>query len=160
MLMSKYNGYILDAFGSYQPIFALAGGAYIVGIVVIHVLSPKLIRVPEAGVSLEHPPHREWRHRLATVTGPGAPWRAQFTVEERLCATNDSIEDINEFARRSAELSRRQFGAITPRHEPVDAVAPTRGRRGRDESEVEIKSRTAPRTPISCIRRAASTPPC
>ena len=51
MLMSKYNGYILDVFGSYQPIFALAGGAYIVGIAVIHSLSPRLTRVSEAAVT-------------------------------------------------------------------------------------------------------------
>lgn len=51
MLMSKYNGYILDAFGSYQPIFALAGGAYIAGIAVIHFLSPRLTRVTEAAVT-------------------------------------------------------------------------------------------------------------
>jgi ACS family hexuronate transporter-like MFS transporter len=51
MLMSKYNGYILDVFGSYQPIFALAGGAYIAGIAVIHFLSPRLTRVPEEAVT-------------------------------------------------------------------------------------------------------------
>jgi ACS family hexuronate transporter-like MFS transporter len=51
MLMSKYNGYILDVFGSYQPIFALACGAYIVGIAVIHWLSPRLTRVSEAAVT-------------------------------------------------------------------------------------------------------------
>jgi ACS family hexuronate transporter-like MFS transporter len=51
MLMSKYNGYILDVFGSYQPIFALAGGAYIVGIVTIHILSPKLTRVTQEAVT-------------------------------------------------------------------------------------------------------------
>jgi ACS family hexuronate transporter-like MFS transporter len=50
MLMSKYNGYILDAFGSYQPIFAIAGGAYSVAIVVIHSLSPRLQRVSEQAV--------------------------------------------------------------------------------------------------------------
>jgi ACS family hexuronate transporter-like MFS transporter len=50
MLMSKYNGYILGVFGSYQPIFALAGGAYMVAIVGIHLLSPKLGRVTEAAV--------------------------------------------------------------------------------------------------------------
>jgi ACS family hexuronate transporter-like MFS transporter len=52
MLMSKYNGYILDVFGSYQPIFALAGGAYIVGIAVLHFLSPQLTRVSEAAVTV------------------------------------------------------------------------------------------------------------
>ena len=52
MLMSKYNGYILDVFGSYQPIFALAGGAYIAGIAVIHFLSPRLTRVAEEAVTV------------------------------------------------------------------------------------------------------------
>jgi ACS family hexuronate transporter-like MFS transporter len=52
MLMSKYNGYILDVFGSYQPIFALAAGAYIVGIAVIHFFSPKLTRVTEEAVTV------------------------------------------------------------------------------------------------------------
>ncbi len=52
MLMSKYNGYILDVFGSYQPIFALAGGAYIAGIAVLHFLSPRLTRVSEAAVTV------------------------------------------------------------------------------------------------------------
>jgi ACS family hexuronate transporter-like MFS transporter len=52
MLMSKYNGYILDVFGSYQPIFALAGGAYIAGIAVIHFLSPRLERVPQDAVTV------------------------------------------------------------------------------------------------------------
>jgi ACS family hexuronate transporter-like MFS transporter len=52
MLMSKYNGYILDVFGSYQPIFALAGGAYLAGIAVIHFLSPTLTRVAEEAVTV------------------------------------------------------------------------------------------------------------
>jgi ACS family hexuronate transporter-like MFS transporter len=42
-------------FGSYQPIFALAGGAYLVAIVVIHVLSPKLTRVTAAAVRVSEP---------------------------------------------------------------------------------------------------------
>jgi ACS family hexuronate transporter-like MFS transporter len=49
--MAKYNGYILDVFHSYQPIFALAGGAYIAGMLVIHSLSPMLQRVPEENVT-------------------------------------------------------------------------------------------------------------
>jgi MFS transporter, ACS family, hexuronate transporter len=50
MLMSKYNGYILDAFGSYQPIFALAGGAYLLAIALIHGLSPRLTPATAAEV--------------------------------------------------------------------------------------------------------------
>jgi ACS family hexuronate transporter-like MFS transporter len=56
MLMSKFNGYILGMFGSYQPIFALAGSAYIVAIVAIHCLSPKLTRVAEEAVRVSEPP--------------------------------------------------------------------------------------------------------
>jgi ACS family hexuronate transporter-like MFS transporter len=48
MLMAKYNGYILDVFGSYQPIFAIAGGAYLTGIAAIHFLSPRLAKVKES----------------------------------------------------------------------------------------------------------------
>jgi ACS family hexuronate transporter-like MFS transporter len=55
MLMSQYNGYILGVFGSYQPIFALAGGAYIAAIAVIHFLTPKLTRVTEAAVRISEP---------------------------------------------------------------------------------------------------------
>lgn len=42
MLMTTYNGYILDVFKSYQPIFIVAGSAYLVAIVVIHLLTPRL----------------------------------------------------------------------------------------------------------------------
>ena len=46
MLMTTYNGYILEFFGSYQPIFIVAASAYLVAITVIHLLTPKLQRVP------------------------------------------------------------------------------------------------------------------
>ncbi|WP_263263209.1 MFS transporter [Pseudomonas sp. RIT-PI-S] len=42
MLMTTYNGYILEVFKSYQPIFIVAGSAYLVAIVVIHILTPRL----------------------------------------------------------------------------------------------------------------------
>ncbi|MDE1169460.1 MAG: hypothetical protein PW845_29790 [Pseudomonas sp.] len=42
MLMTTYNGYILEVFKSYQPIFIVAGSAYLVAIVVIHLLTPHL----------------------------------------------------------------------------------------------------------------------
>jgi len=58
MLMSQYNGYILGVFGSYQPIFALAGGAYIAAIAGIHFLTPKLSRVTEAAVRISEPSSR------------------------------------------------------------------------------------------------------
>ncbi|MFT4089522.1 MAG: MFS transporter [Asticcacaulis sp.] len=45
MLMSTYIGYILDAFGSYQPIFIVAGCTYLVAFVVISSLTPRLKQV-------------------------------------------------------------------------------------------------------------------
>ncbi|WP_298093369.1 MFS transporter [uncultured Sphingomonas sp.] len=45
MLMSKFTGYILETTGSYTPIFVVAGSAYLIAIIVIHLLSPRLARV-------------------------------------------------------------------------------------------------------------------
>ncbi|MCA1936730.1 MAG: MFS transporter, partial [Asticcacaulis sp.] len=47
MLMTTFNGYILEFFKSYQPIFFVAGSAYLIAIFVIHTLTPKLEKVPE-----------------------------------------------------------------------------------------------------------------
>ena len=44
MLMSKNVGFILDTTGSYRTIFWMAGSAYLLALVVIHLLSPKLQR--------------------------------------------------------------------------------------------------------------------
>lgn len=44
MLMAQYAGYVLDVFGTYTPIFAVAGSAYCVALLLIHVLSPQLER--------------------------------------------------------------------------------------------------------------------
>lgn len=48
MAMSTYAGEVLERLGSYAPIFAVAGGAYFVGLLVIHLLSPRLekARIP------------------------------------------------------------------------------------------------------------------
>jgi ACS family hexuronate transporter-like MFS transporter len=42
MLLSKYTGWILERVGSYTPIFALGGSAYILALLVIHILTPRL----------------------------------------------------------------------------------------------------------------------
>lgn len=44
MMMAKYAGYVLDAFGTYTPIFAVAGSAYLLALSLIHLLSPRLER--------------------------------------------------------------------------------------------------------------------
>ena len=45
MLIAKLTGYILDATGSYLPVFFIAAFAYLVALVVIHVLAPRLAPV-------------------------------------------------------------------------------------------------------------------
>ncbi len=42
MLMTTFNGRVLEALGSYQPIFMVAGGAYLVALLLIHLLTPRL----------------------------------------------------------------------------------------------------------------------
>ncbi|KAB7643636.1 MFS transporter [Polymorphobacter fuscus] len=44
MMMAKYAGFILDGFGSYTPLFAVAGSAYFLALGAIHLLSPRLAR--------------------------------------------------------------------------------------------------------------------
>jgi len=50
MLMTTYNGYILEFFKSYQPIFIVAGTTYFVAILLIHLLVPRLDKVPEESI--------------------------------------------------------------------------------------------------------------
>jgi ACS family hexuronate transporter-like MFS transporter len=42
MLMSKYTGWTLDHDRGYAPVFAIAGGAYLCALLVVHLLSPRL----------------------------------------------------------------------------------------------------------------------
>jgi ACS family hexuronate transporter-like MFS transporter len=44
-LMSKYAGDVLDRLGTYAPLFALAGAAYFLAVLSVHLLSPRLKRV-------------------------------------------------------------------------------------------------------------------
>jgi len=41
MLMAKYAGYILQTFGSYTPIFVVAACAYLIALLVIHLINPR-----------------------------------------------------------------------------------------------------------------------
>lgn len=45
MMMAKFTGYILQTTGSYTPIFAVAGSVYLLAVLVVHLLSPRLARV-------------------------------------------------------------------------------------------------------------------
>ena len=42
MLIAKITGYILEATGSYMPVFFIAAFAYLTALLVIHLLVPKL----------------------------------------------------------------------------------------------------------------------
>jgi len=42
MVFSKYIGQVLDTIGTYTPIFIIAGSAYLVALLVIHLLTPKM----------------------------------------------------------------------------------------------------------------------
>ena len=41
MLMAKYAGYVLQVFGSYTPIFIIAGSAYLFALLVVHLINPR-----------------------------------------------------------------------------------------------------------------------
>jgi len=45
MVMAKYAGWVLDRIGTYTPIFIVAGSAYLIALLVVHVLSPRLAPV-------------------------------------------------------------------------------------------------------------------
>jgi ACS family hexuronate transporter-like MFS transporter len=42
MVMAKYAGYVLDKIGVYTPIFVVAASVYLLALLAIHLLSPKL----------------------------------------------------------------------------------------------------------------------
>ena len=42
MLIAKLTGYILQATGSYVPVFLIAAFAYLVALAIIHLLVPRL----------------------------------------------------------------------------------------------------------------------
>jgi MFS transporter, ACS family, hexuronate transporter len=42
MLMAKYTGYVLDKLGTYTPMFIIAASAYLIGLLIVHLLSPRL----------------------------------------------------------------------------------------------------------------------
>ncbi len=41
MLMAKYAGWVLQSIGSYTPIFVVAACAYLVALLVVHLLTPR-----------------------------------------------------------------------------------------------------------------------
>ncbi|PZR34460.1 MFS transporter [Caulobacter segnis] len=42
MVFSKYIGKVLDSIGTYAPIFLVAGSAYLIALLVVHLLAPKM----------------------------------------------------------------------------------------------------------------------
>ena len=41
MIMAKYAGFVLDKLGTYTPIFVVAASAYLVALLVVHIISPR-----------------------------------------------------------------------------------------------------------------------
>jgi len=39
--MAKYAGYVLEKIGTYTPIFIVAASAYLIALLVIHLITPK-----------------------------------------------------------------------------------------------------------------------
>jgi ACS family hexuronate transporter-like MFS transporter len=52
MAMAKYAGFVLDAAGSYAPIFAVAGSAYALALLALHLLSPRFAPVDASFLEL------------------------------------------------------------------------------------------------------------
>ena len=44
MLIAKVTGYVLQATGSYVPIFFIASSAYLITLGIVHLLAPRLER--------------------------------------------------------------------------------------------------------------------
>lgn len=51
MAMAKYAGFVLDRIGSYTPIFMVAASAYLLALLAVHLLSPRLATVQFRGGS-------------------------------------------------------------------------------------------------------------
>ncbi len=47
MLLAKYAGWVLERLGSFKPLFAYAGCAYLLALLVVHLLSPRLAPAPD-----------------------------------------------------------------------------------------------------------------
>jgi len=83
-----------------------------------------------------------------------------MTGDGTMC-DNDSLEDMIEYRLRSAGLSRRQFGALTLGASVVSLLPPVADAAAEvQETEVDIKTPTAPRMLTSYIRPRAHMPAC
>lgn len=56
MMMAKYAGLVLESLGSFQPIFLVAAGAYLVALLVIHLILPRYEPVDSASLADATPP--------------------------------------------------------------------------------------------------------
>ena len=73
MLMAKYAGWVLETFGSYTPIFVIAGSAYLVALLVVHLINPRYDAGHQIrGLRLQRELAGHWNARsapAATVSG-------------------------------------------------------------------------------------------
>jgi ACS family hexuronate transporter-like MFS transporter len=52
MLIATFTGFLLETTGSYVPVFLMAGFAYLLALLVVHLLAPRL---QPARIDGEHP---------------------------------------------------------------------------------------------------------
>jgi ACS family hexuronate transporter-like MFS transporter len=53
MLMAKYAGWVLERSGSYTPLFTVAACVYILAVITLHMLSPRLKMVNAAALNID-----------------------------------------------------------------------------------------------------------
>jgi MFS family permease len=54
MMIATFTGFLLETTGSYVPVFTLAGSAYLLGLLVVHVLAPRLQPLASSESANEH----------------------------------------------------------------------------------------------------------
>ena len=72
----------------------------------------------------------------------------------------DSIDDVNQYAQRTGELTRRRFGAWSLASSLTMLLPAVAGAADVTESEVEIRARMVSRMRTSCTHPAAPTQGC
>jgi MFS family permease len=109
MVMAKYAGFVLDALGSYAPIFAVAGSAYILALLALHLLSPGLCR--------SRRPVWRYSHEFASSRAPVGAHALVRPGAGRACRKPL-------WRWRSALPTGSSPTAMTPRWSPVSARRP------------------------------------
>ena len=134
MYNAKATGYILDATGSYVPVFMVAGSAYLIALLCIHLLAPKLEPAKIGGspmlivVSATEAPS-PLSLRVDPGLTSGQPARA--SRQGRLDRVVSSVRVVRRLAlaphagdRRDGEIRERLVAQVVGAGQVVEQVAP------------------------------------